>query len=261
MSVVQRRLTDRSLLITGGARGIGQGIARRFAEEGARVAILDLDVAAAHETAGGIRAGGGDAHAFAADVRDESSVASAVAQARDTVGPIDVLANVAGVWTGGSATEMTVDDWDFVMAVNARGVFLCSRAVLPEMAARRRGVIINMGSLAALKGTRRAGAYNPSKAAVIALTKNMALDYAGSGVRVNAICPGAIDGTTMDHQVREFRNGFTSEYEEWVVGLHPLGRLGTPDDVAQAALFLASDESSWVTGSTLVVDGGCMTGY
>ncbi len=118
-----------------------------------------------------------------------------------------------------------------------------------------------IGSLAALKGTRRAWAYNPWKAAVIALTRNIAIDFAPQQVRANAICPGVIDGTGMDHTVRSFRNGYTEEYEKWVTGLHPMGRLGTPEDVAKCALFLASDQSSWVTGSTFVVDGGCMTGY
>jgi NAD(P)-dependent dehydrogenase (short-subunit alcohol dehydrogenase family) len=250
------RLADRTTLITGAAGGIGQGIAVRFAGEGSRVVAADIDEQGAARTAEKLRADGGDAAAVALDVADEASVARAVEQA----GPVDVLVNVAGIWTGGSVTEMAVVDWDRVMAVNARGVFLCSRAVLPGMVRRGRGAIVSVASIAALKGTRRAGAYNPSKAAVVALTKNMALDYAADGVRVNAICPGLVGGTAMDQELRDFR-GDTEEYERWAVGLHPLGRLGTTDDVASAAVFLASDDAAWVTGTCLVVDGGCMTGY
>jgi NAD(P)-dependent dehydrogenase (short-subunit alcohol dehydrogenase family) len=255
------RLKDRAALVTGAGGGIGRGIALRFADEGARVGVADVDAESAEATATAIRESGGKAHAVTIDVADPESVERGVAETRAELGPIDVLVNVAGVWTGGNALEMEVSDWDRVMAVNARGVFLCSRAVLPEMVERKRGSIVNISSLAALKGTRRAGAYNASKAAVIALTKNMALDFADDGIRVNAICPGAIDGTGMDDAVRTFRNGYNEEYERWVVGLHPLGRLGTPEDVAHSAVFLASDEASWVTGSSLLVDGGCMTGY
>ena len=256
-----QRLTDRIALVTGAGSGIGRGIALRFAAEGARVAVTDVDEQAAQAVSEEIANEGGVAVARRLDVGDERSVADGVSAAQDELGPVDVLVNVAGIWTGGTVLEMDVRDWNRVMAINAGGVFLCSRAVLPQMVERRSGTIINIGSLAALKGTRRAGAYNPSKAAVIALTKNMALDFADHGIRVNAVCPGAVDGTGMDHTVREFRNGFTEEYERWVVGLHPLGRLGTPEDVARAAVFLASDDASWVTGTALVVDGGCMTGY
>ncbi len=249
-------LEGKVAVVTGAGGGIGRGIALRFGDEGARVGVADIDAESAEATAAAIRESGGEAHAVTVDVADPESVERGVAETRAELGPIDVLVNVAGVWTGGNALEMEVRDWDRVMAVNARGVFLCSRAVLPEMVERKRGSIVNISSLAALKGTRRAGAYNASKAAVIALTKNMALDFADDGIRVNAICPGAIDGTGMDHAVRTFRDGHNEEYERWVVGLHPLGRLGTPEDVASVIAFLASDGGAYVTGTTVVVDGG-----
>jgi NAD(P)-dependent dehydrogenase (short-subunit alcohol dehydrogenase family) len=157
-------------------------------------------------------------------------------------------------------TEISVADWDRTMAVNVRGAFLCARAALPSMAGHGSGSIVNIASIAGLKGTRRAGAYNPSKAAVIAMTKNIALDYADRGVRANAVCPGLIGGTDMDQQLRDFR-GDTDEYQTAVVALHPLGRLGTPADVAGAVSFLVSDKADWVTGAAVVVDGGAMTGY
>jgi NAD(P)-dependent dehydrogenase (short-subunit alcohol dehydrogenase family) len=247
-------------LVTGAAGGIGRVTAARFGAAGCRVVAADLDEAGGARTAAAIVAAGGEAMAAGVDVADESSVKAAFKQARDRYGPVDALVNVAGVWAGGSVTELAVEDWDRTMAVNARGVFLCAREALPDMVARRGGAIVSVASIAALKGTRRAGAYNPSKAAVVALTKNMALDYAEHGIRVNAICPGLIGGTDMELELRRFR-GDTPDYQEWVVGLHPLGRLGTPDDVADAAVFLASHRASWITGTCLVVDGGCMTGY
>jgi NAD(P)-dependent dehydrogenase (short-subunit alcohol dehydrogenase family) len=254
-------LAGQHVLVTGGGSGIGRGVCRLFAEQGARLSVTDLLVEQAKETVTGIEAAGGTAAAFHLDVSDEDGVAAGVAAARDVHGPVDVVVHSAGRWIGGSVTEISVSDWDTVMSVNSRGAFLVARAVLPEMADRGRGSLVMISSVAGLKGTRRAGAYNPSKAAVLALTRNIAIDYAGRGVRANAICPGVVDGTGMDHDVRSFRDGYNEEYQRWVTALHPLGRLGTPEDVARCALFLATEQSSWVTGASFVVDGGCMTGY
>jgi NAD(P)-dependent dehydrogenase (short-subunit alcohol dehydrogenase family) len=246
--------------ITGAAKGIGEGIARALAAEGWQVVIFDLDEKAAERTAADISRQDAE-HGFEqVDVSDEESVRRAFSAAAEHTGTPAALVNCAGVWAGGSVTEISVADWDRTMAVNLRGAFLCARAVLPSMAERGSGSIVSIASIAGLKGTRRAGAYNPSKAAVIALTKNIALDYADRGVRANAVCPGLIDGTDMDQQLRDFR-GDTEEYQAAVVALHPLGRLGTPADVAGAVSFLISDKADWVTGVALVVDGGAMTGY
>src|SRR5262245_24153753 len=248
---------DRTAYVTGAGNGVGAQIAHALAAEGYRVAVLDIDKEAADRTASALAS---PSYAASVDVADEDSVAEAFAAAARTVGEADVLVNCAGIWAGGSITEISVADWDRTMAVNIRGTFLCSRAVLPAMAARGGGSIVTISSIAGLKGTRRAGAYNPSKAAVIALTKNIALDYAPVGVRANAVCPGLIEGTNMDRQLRDFR-GDTPEYQATLLAIHPIGRLGTPTDVASAVVFLASESASWITGAAIVVDGGAMTGY
>lgn len=246
--------------VTGAGKGIGEGIAWALASEGWQVVVLDIDEKAAEQTARDISTAGAE-HSFEqVDVSDEQSVRRAFEAAAEHAGEPEALVNCAGVWAGGSVTEISVADWDRTVAVNLRGAFLCARAVLPSMAERRTGSIVNIASIAGLKGTRRAGAYNPSKAAVIALTKNIALDYADRGVRANAVCPGLIGGTDMDQQLRDFR-GDTEEYQATVLALHPLGRLGRPADVAGAVSFLAGGKADWITGAALVVDGGAMTGY
>ena len=253
-------LTEHTALITGGGSGIGKAIALRFAVEGYRAAVADVDASAASSTAQQINAMGGRALAVQMDVADEVSVTDGVAASVSGLGPIDILANVAGIWIGGSVTEVAVSDWDRVIAVNLRGPFLCSRAVLPGMVARNGGVILNIASISALRVTRRAGAYNPSKAGLIALTKIMALDYAPHQIRVNAICPGGITGTHMEEVAARYRGGTLEEVQRRA-SMYPLGRRGTPDEVAGAAAYLASDEARWVTGTCLVVDGGASAGF
>ena len=252
-----RDLAGITAFVTGAARGIGREVALRFAEEGAFVIAADIDARGAAEAARAVTRTGGRASSVGVDVADEGSVARAFDEARRAAGPISALVNVAGIWEGGSLTEISVEDWDRTMAVNTRGVFLCARYALPDMVERRRGVILSVASTAAFKGTRRAGAYNASKAAVLGITRNIALDYAPQGVRAVAICPGLVE-TEMEAQLRRFR-GDTPEYREFALKAHPIGRLGTPRDIADAAVFLASNKASWVTGSSFVVDGGTLT--
>jgi len=255
------RLNGRAALITGSGSGIGKAIALRFAREGCKAAVSDVDGDAAANTANEIGALGHQAVPIEMDVADEASVLSGVAIASSTLGPISILVNVAGIWAGGSVTEVAVADWDRVIAVNLRGPFLCSRAVLPSMVERSFGVILNVASITAARVTKRAGAYNPSKAGLIALTKTMALDYAAHQIRVNAICPGGITGTQMEAVAERFRGGTPEEARERNRSMYPLGRRGTPDEIAAAALYLASDEARWVTGSCLVIDGGASAGF
>lgn len=253
------RLADRTALITGAGSGIGKAIALRFAAEGCRVAAGDVDKEAAAQTVEQINALGHQAVAVHMDVADELSVAGGVRAALTELGHIDILANVAGIWIGGTVTETAVSDWDRVIGVNLRGPFLCSRAVLPGMIERRDGVILNVASITAFRVTRRSGAYNPSKAGLVALTKVMALDYAPYKIRVTAICPGGIAGTQMEAVTVQYRRGTPEEaYHQGV--RQPLGRRGTAEEIAAAALYLASDDAQWVTGSCLVIDGGVMAG-
>lgn len=219
--------------------------------------VADVDAASATRVVESIAACGGRAVSVLVDVSDEASVAEAVRDALRAFGHIDILANVAGIWIGGSVTETSVADWDRVINVNLRGPFLCSRAVLPGMVARRDGVIINVASITAFQVTRRSGAYNPSKAGLVALTKVMALDYAPHAIRVNAICPGGVTGTRMEAETMRYRQGTPdAAYQQGGTTIHPLGRRGTPDEIAGAAVYLASDDARWVTGSCLVIDGG-----
>jgi NAD(P)-dependent dehydrogenase (short-subunit alcohol dehydrogenase family) len=252
------RLADRVCLVTGGGSGIGRATCIRFAEEGARVAVADVDAAQAEETARLVAAGTGRPDCTLVvpmDVTDADSCEAAVARVIERWGAIDVLFNNAGIAGVGTVEETSLDLWERVMAVNARGVFLVARAVLPAMVAAGRGSIINMSSTIAEIGLARRASYAASKGAVLALTRQMQADYAQHGIRVNALLPGTIHTPFVDRYLAE-------SYDDPAAGLAALrqrqltGDLGKPEDVAAAALFLASDESRFVLGSGLFVDGG-----
>ena len=252
------RLQDRSCLVTGGGSGIGRATCILFAEEGARLAVADIDLAAAEETVGIIAAATGRqdiATAILLDVTDPSSCTAAVEETLGVMGGIDVLFNNAGIAGVGTVEETSLELWERVMAVNVRGVFLVARAVIPVMVAAHRGSIINMSSTIAEIGLARRASYAASKGAVLALTRQMQADYAEHGIRVNALLPGTIHTPFVDRYLAE-------SYDDPAAGLEILrrrqltGELGTPEDVASAALFLASDESRFVLGSGLFVDGG-----
>ena len=252
------RLADRVCLVTGGGSGIGRATCVRFAEEGARVAVADIDTDAATETVRLATAAGGRpgaALAVALDVTDPDSCDSAVAGIVEAWGRIDVLFNNAGIAGVGTVEETSLELWERVMAVNVRGVFLVARSVLPVMVAAHRGSIINMSSTIAEIGLARRASYAASKGAVLSLTRQMQADYAEHGIRVNALLPGTIHTPFVDRYLEE-------SYDDPVEGLETLrrrqltGDLGRPEDVAAAALFLASDESRFVLGSGMFVDGG-----
>jgi NAD(P)-dependent dehydrogenase (short-subunit alcohol dehydrogenase family) len=255
---VSGRLADRVCLVTGGGSGIGRATCVRFAEEGARVAVADVNLDAALETVQLARAVGereDAALAVSIDVTDQGSCEAAVAQVVDRCERIDVLFNNAGIAGVGTVEETSLELWERVMAVNVRGVFLVARAVLPVMVAAHRGSIINMSSTIAEIGLARRASYAASKGAVLALTRQMQADYAEHGIRVNALLPGTIHTPFVDRYLAE-------SYDDPAAGLETLrrrqltGDLGRPEDVAAAALFLASDESRFVLGSGLFVDGG-----
>ena len=251
--VVNARFTDKSAFITGAGSGIGRAAALRLAAEGAAVACADINLPSAEATVEMIEQAGGKGLALQCDVAEERSMVDAAAEAARIVGRIDILFNNAGVAVRLSVGEQDVEGLDRVLRVNIRGAFLCAKSVLPYLT-RPGGVIINTGSIVGLVGVRNRAAYSLSKGALITLTKNMALDYAHEGIRVNAVCPGFVD-TGMTKGL--FAD---AEKAERIRLMHPLGRFATADDIAAAVAFLASDDAAFITGQALAVDGGFTAG-
>ncbi len=247
------RFRDKTVFVTGAGSGIGRAAAAAFAAEGARVAAYDLSADTAAETARQIREAGGSALALGGDVADSAAVQGAIGETVEQFGLLDVLFNNAGIAARERVTEQDEDGWDRILRVNLRGVYVCSKYAIPRMR-RPGGAIVNTSSVVGLVGVRNRAAYATSKGAVITLTKNMALDYAAEGIRVNAVCPGFV------------RTGLTAglfadaERGQAIEDMHPLGRLASPEDIARAVLFLASDDAAMITGQALAVDGGFTVG-
>src|SRR2546427_1635190 len=226
-------------LVTGAGSGIGEAVARRLAAGGADVIVADVDLqpieALAREIGG---------QPLELDVRDEKQVAAAMPG-------LDVLVNVAGIGSTTTAPETPLDVWEDVFAVNARGTFLCCKHAIPGMAERRRGSIVNIASVAALVGLPNPAAYCASKGAVVALTRAPAVDHVADGIRVNAVCPGTVDSPWVRRLVED-----AGESLDALRARQPMGRLGLPEEIADAVAYLASDAAAFVTGTTLVIDGG-----
>ena len=243
-------LVGRVAVITGAAGGLGEAMARRFADEGAAVACLDLH--APDALAADIGAGGGDAMAVATDVADEAATLAAAAAVLARWGRIDILVNGAAPNDPvGTVLELAPADWSRVFAVQVTGAYYMSRAALPAMIAAGSGSIIHVASQMGRVGSPGRPAYCAAKGALIQLAKAMALDHAAEGIRVNALSPGAVETGRM-----LFRHGTMEAARVAAIPKHPIGRLGQPDEIAAAALFLASDASSFMTGADLLIDGG-----
>jgi NAD(P)-dependent dehydrogenase (short-subunit alcohol dehydrogenase family) len=247
------RLMGKRAVITGGGSGIGAATASLFAAEGACVAILDSDLPRAERIAAQICESGGDAVAWACDVTNEIQLRVTVDRAAQHLGAIDILFNSAGIAFRRAVSDTEVDDWDRIMDTNLRGSFLSSKFCL-EHFRQEGGSIIHVSSVTGIIGVRSRAAYSASKGGLVALTRNMAVDLAGRNIRVNCVCPGFVRTplaqALLEDAVRRDR----------LISMHPLGRLGEPEDVAMAVLFLASDASRWITGTSLVVDGGFSAG-
>jgi NAD(P)-dependent dehydrogenase (short-subunit alcohol dehydrogenase family) len=244
------RLKDKAALVTGGASGIGRATAELFASEGARVAVADFAADGGNDTVKAIRTAGGEAIFIQVDVSDSGQVARMVDAALKAYGRIDILFNGAGVLLYGTVLETDEQAWNRLLSINLTGTFLCCRAVLPHMIRQGGGSIINVAStVGAHDACANAVAYVTSKGGVTLFTKAMAIDHAKQGVRVNALVPGATD-TPM------IRKALAPEALQSLAESHPIGRLGRPEELAKAVLFLASDDASFVTGSAMYVDGG-----
>jgi NAD(P)-dependent dehydrogenase (short-subunit alcohol dehydrogenase family) len=249
------RLAGKVAVITGAASGIGAACARRFADEGARIAGLDVnDPPAEHRAA--IEAASGESHWEPVDVRDEASIERAVGAVLARFGRIDALVNAAGVSGYGAVDEVDAAEWDRVLGINLRGTFLVSKHVVRAMKRQRAGSIVNLASIEGLEGMQSQAAYNASKGGVVLLTRNMAIDYGSIGVRVNCLCPGFIETPMTNVLKTPGLEGIRQQF----IDLHMLKRPGRPEEVAACALFLCSDDASFVTGHALVVDGGFTAG-
>jgi NAD(P)-dependent dehydrogenase (short-subunit alcohol dehydrogenase family) len=248
------RFNDKVVVITGAGSGIGRVMAHRFADEGAKVAVVDWMDDSAQAVVAEIAKTGGRAAAIKADVSSGKDVDSMVAEVTSQLGPVDVLINNAAIADGDDVLQIDDVTWDRDVAVVLRSVFLCSKAVLPSMIERRGGAIVNIASVNGISALGNE-AYSAAKAGVINLTQGIAVRYGGHGIRCNAIAPGTIRTPIWEKRIAKDPAVF-----QRLVRWYPLGRVGEPEDVTNAAMFLASDEASWITGTVLRVDGGLLAG-
>jgi 2-keto-3-deoxy-L-fuconate dehydrogenase len=243
ITTISTRFEGKRAFVTGAGSGIGEAVARALHHEGANVTLADLCLASVQTLAGELA--DGRAFACALDVRDEDAVRRALPP------DVDVLVNVAGIGSTTAAPETPLEVWENVFAVNARGTFLTCKHAIPSMVDRGGGTIVNMASIAGVVGLRNRAAYCASKGAVIAFTRALAVDHVAAGIRVNAVCPGTVDSPWVQRLITD-----AGESLDVLRARQPMGRLGRPDEIAEAVLYLASDGAAFVTGSVLTIDGG-----
>ena len=252
------KLKEKIAIVTGSTRGIGQGIARVFSHEGACVVVVARGEESGEKMADELGARNKKAIFIKTDVSDSASVQNMIKTTIDTFGKLDILVNNAGYHISKNVEETSEEEWEFIIKTNLRSTFLCSKYALPHLR-KTRGCIINISSMVGLVGQPNAGAYSATKGGQIAMSKGMALDFAKDGIRVNVICPGWIQTPLVDDWFSQQKDEKAAR--EYIFGAHPLGRIGTSEECGLAALYLASNDSSFVTGITLNIDGGISLGY
>lgn len=250
------KLDQKTAVVTGGGSGIGRAISEGFAAAGASVAIFDLNEASAAEAIHAIESAGGKAAFFTCDVSDSASVEKAVAGTCDAFGGIDILVNNAGVANIGTATTTNSDDFDRVMNVNVKGVYHSLQAILPQMTERGGGVVLNMSSIAAVTGLKDRFAYSASKGAVHTMTFSIAADYLDDNIRCNAICPARVHTPFVDGYLEKNYPDNKEEMFQKLSAVQPIGRMAKPEEIAQLALYLCCEDSSYITGQSFNIDGG-----
>ncbi len=249
-------LKEKTIIVTGGASGIGGAACRKLAEEGAKVAITDVQDAPGKDLADEINETGGSARYWNLDVTDENRIEEVFAEVNETFGAIYGLVNNAGISGVDKPTDqVTKEEWEQVMKINVDGVFLCTKYVIPYMKENGGGSIINLSSIYGLIGNKDLPPYHASKGAVRLMTKNDALTYAEDNIRINSVHPGFIDTPLVD-ELAERKNISAEEFRSQLDSLHPMGHIGQPEDIANGIAFLASEEAGFMTGSELVIDGG-----
>ena len=248
-------MTDisRTAIVTGGASGMGESTSHRLAKAGHRVAVLDIDSEGAQRVARAIEAEGGKAIAVTADISDRIQIASAIAAVREALGPVTILVNNAAVENFCPVLEIGEDNWDRIMNVNLKGVFLLSQAVLPDMIAAGWGRIVNISAYGAQIGATEMAHYTASKGGVIAMTRSMAVEFGARGITVNSVSPGFIDTPMARRAIASSKFAMPAEQ---LVAHYPVPRLGRPEEIAAACCFLASDDAGYITGQVLGVNGG-----
>ena len=252
------KLQEKVAIVTGSGRGIGQGIARVFSQEGAKVVVVDIIEDLGKNMADELGAAEGKAIFVHADLKSGESVQKMVHTTIKTFGKLDILVNNAGYHLSKNVEETSEEEWEFIINTNLRSTFLCSKYALPHLR-KTRGNIINISSMVGIVGQPNAGAYSATKGGQIAMSKGMAIDFAPDGIRVNVICPGWIQTPLVEDWFSQQNDPEASR--KYIFGQHPLGRIGTIEECGKAALFLASDDAAFVTGITLPIDGGVTLGY